>query len=137
MADKPGTLEQLALVFGKMLQPLATRLDSGDVLGLLSDLGMSLPPTLNNDPGFSAAATTCGTAAGSLPGIITALATAIENDDGAGAVAAAVQLVEAGAKVVSSFSTIATALQTVSLPGVSQAALDAFCARLPGGLLDY
>jgi len=137
MADKPGTIEQLALVLGRMLQPLASRLDSGDVLGLLSDLGMSLPPILHNDANFSAAVTTCGTAAGSMPDIITALATAIENDDGAAAASAAVRLIETAAKVVSSFSTIANTLQAANLPGVNQAALDAFCAKLPGSLLDY
>ena len=44
MADSPGTIERLALVLGKMLKPLSTRLESGDVLGLLTELGLGLPP---------------------------------------------------------------------------------------------
>ena len=137
MADQPGTIEQLALVLGRLLQPLAARLEAGDVLGLLTDLGLALPPTLNNDTGFSTAVSTCATAAGTLPDIITALATAIENDDGSAAVSAAAQLIEAGAKVVSSFSAISSALQAATLPGFNQALLDDFCAKLPGALLDY
>lgn len=137
MAESPGTVEQLALVLGRILQPLASRLDSGDVLGLLTDLGMSLPPTLNNDSGFSAAAATGATAAGSLPDIIASLATAIEADDGAAAVAAAAKLIEAGVKTVQSFSTIADKLQAANLPGVDPGVLAAFAAKLPERLLDY
>jgi len=137
MAETPGTIEQLALVLGRMLQPLGGRLQSGDVLGLLTDLGLSLPPTLLNDTGFSAAASTGAAAAGTLPDIISALATAIEADDGAAAVEAAVKLIEAGVKLVQSFSTIADKLQAANLPGVDPGVLAAFAAKLPERLLDY
>src|SRR5215470_17959304 len=136
MADSPGTIEKLALVLGKMLHPLATRLESGDVLGLLGELGLALPPSvLTTEPGFATAIQTGGAAAGALPDIISSLITAIEADDGAGAVEAAVKLIEAAAKVISSFDTIASELKTV--PGVDPAFLQTFAGELPGKLLDY
>lgn len=137
MADSPGTIERLALVLGKMLKPLSARLESGDVLGLLGELGLALPPSLLTEPGFMTAIQTGGAAAGALPDIIASLTTAIEADDAASAVEAAVKLIEAGAKVISSFSAIATELQSASVPGVSQAVLDDFAGKLPGKLLDY
>src|SRR5258708_36982294 len=97
MADSQGTIEGLALLVGKMLQPLASRLESGDVLGLLGELGLALPPSLLTEQGFATAIQTGSAAAGALPDIITSLAAAIEADDAAGAVEAAGKLIEAGA----------------------------------------
>jgi hypothetical protein len=139
MAESPGTVEQLALVLGRMLQPLATRLESGDVLGLLTELGLALPPQLLADQGFLAGIQTGAASAGTLPDIVANLVAAIEADDGAAAVTAAGQLIHAGTGVVSSFTTIADALQAAAggLPGVDQAVVTAFAAELPGKLLSY
>ncbi len=139
MAESPGTLEQLTLVLGRVLQPLETRLAAGDVLGLLTELGLTLPPQLVADQGFLTGIQTGAASAGALPDLIAKLTTAIEAEDGAAAVTAAGQVIQAGRSVVSSFSTIADALQAAAagLPGVDAATVTAFAGELPGRLLSY
>jgi len=139
MAGSPGTLERLALVLGRMLQPLAARLESGDVLGLLTELGLTLPPQLLADQGFLTAIQGGAASASTLPGIIADLAAAIEADDAAAAVTAAGKLIDTGTSIVSSFGKIADGLQAAAagLPGIDQALVTAFAAELPARLLGY
>jgi hypothetical protein len=139
VADPPGTLEQLALGLGRVFQPLETRLGSGDVLGLLEELGLTLPPALLGQQGFVTAIQTGATAAAGLPQIMVTLTTAIEGDDGPGAVAAGKQLIDAATGIVGSFTTVGNELQAAggALPGVTPAVVDAFAAELPTRLLEY
>ena len=79
MPDGTGTLEQLALALGRVLAPLEAKLESGNVLELLADLGIELPPELLAQPGFADAVRTGSAAAARLPPEIADLITAIDN----------------------------------------------------------
>jgi hypothetical protein len=139
MADQPGSLEQLALGLGRMLAPLESRLESGAVLELLSELGLSLPPQLTAQQGFLSAIENVGASAGQLPQVIAKLSAAIEAEDAASAILAGEQMIEIATHLVQSLPSIAQGLQAAagSLQGVDQAALDKFAKELPERLLDY
>ena len=139
MADQPGSLEQLALGLGRMLAPLESRLESGAVLELLSELGLSLPPQLTAQSGFVGAIESVGASAGQLPQVIAKLSAAVEAEDVAGAISAGKQMIEIVIHLVQSLPTIAQELQAAagSLPGVDVAALEKFAKELPERLLDY
>ncbi len=139
MADQPGTLEQLALGLGRILRPLETRLESGEVIGLLEELGLALPPQLLAQGGFVTSVESVAASAGQLPQVVTTLSSAIEAEEGAAAVAAGKQLIEVSVHIVSALPSIATELQSAggALPGVNPTVLENFASELPTRLLDY
>ncbi|MEV8097957.1 DUF6603 domain-containing protein [Kitasatospora sp. NPDC085879] len=76
-----GTAELLALELGRLLEPLRTRLQAGDVDGLFTELGLPLPDAVRDAPAVVSAATTAATSLGGLAPRTAALGAAVRADD--------------------------------------------------------
>ncbi len=133
---EPGTLEQIALILAQSFEPLTEQLQPDRALGLLSQLGLSLPAN-SLSPQLRSALGSGATAAGELPDLIEALIDAIQADEGGLEIAAkSVPLVAALITVIDAFATIADELGSISLPGLSPVVLTTFVTELPGRLLE-
>ena len=95
-----GTLQQLAGALTQALQPLQSRLAAGDARGLLAEMGLNLPPSLDGLPAFSSAASAAVTAVENLAAPLAALATAVEGGDPSGIVTATLALLQAVSAVI-------------------------------------
>jgi hypothetical protein len=139
MAENPGTLEFLAGQLGSALQPLAAQLTPANVIPFLTNLGLQFPPELLNQAGFTGALSTGSQAAGALPGLLTQLATDVENGDEAGIVATGSQLIGQVAAVISALEQIGTELGDAAsaLPGMNPGEVTTFAANLAENLLSF
>lgn len=134
---KPGTLENIALMLGQSLQPLADELQPGRALAFLSQLGLSLPQSVLT-PQLRSALGSGATAAAELPTLIGDLITAIEDDAEALEIAAkAAPLVAKLIAVIEAFTTIADELSSVNVPGLAAGVLSTFVSELPVRLLEF
>lgn len=138
MADD-GTLQQLAGALTQALQPLQSRLAAGDARGLLAEMGLSLPPSLDGLPAFSSAASAAVTTVENLAAPLAALATAVEGSDPAAIVTATLSLLQAVAAVITALKNLAGALNSLagSLAGVDPADVTAFAATFAEKLLEH
>jgi hypothetical protein len=139
--ENPGlTVERVALELGQALQPLAARLESGQVLDLFVELGLEFPPSLT---GIGALATALGdavTAIEQLPAVIEQLRAAIRDEQPAQIVAAAAQLIGLIAQVIAALDQIAAALDSVAGSvggGIDPDEVRAFAADLGTRLVEF
>ncbi len=134
-----GTLQQLANALTEALQPLQTRLAAGDARGLLTEMGLTLPPELDGLPQFSSAAAAAVTAVEGLAAPLAALASAVEGGEPAAIIAATTSLLQAVGTVITSLQNLSTALNSLagSLAGVNPADVTAFAATFAEKLLEH
>ncbi|WP_062349672.1 DUF6603 domain-containing protein [Herbidospora yilanensis] len=133
MAD-PGTAERLALMLGSALADLGAEF-ADDPLGVLTDLGLWIPPDLVS-PRLRSAIAACAASAQELPGLVGELAEAVEADAGALELAAkAAPLVVEVTAVIRSFDTIADEIGDLDL-GELAGSVEQFARELPKRLLD-
>ena len=52
-----GTLEAIGIEVAKVFLPLQERVEAGEIMLLLAELGIEFPASLANDPDFQAAVT--------------------------------------------------------------------------------
>jgi hypothetical protein len=138
MADD-GTLGGLASALTSALQPLQTSLAAGDARGLIAQMGLSLPASLDGIPAFSSAASAAITAVEGLATPLAGLATAVENEDISAIVSATLTLLSAIGNVITALKNLATALNGLasSLSGVDPADVTAFALTFGEKLLEY
>jgi hypothetical protein len=138
MADD-GTLQGLASALTQALQPLQSRLAAGDARGLLTEMGLTLPASLDGLPAFSSAASAAITAVEGLAAPLAALATAVEGDDIGAIVSATTTLLQAIEAVITALQNLAGALNTVaaSLAGVNPGDVTTFAGTFAEKLLEY
>ena len=134
-----GTLQQLAGALTQALQPLQSRLAAGDARGLLAEMGLNLPPSLDGLPAFSSAASAAVTAVENLAAPLAALATAVEGGDPSGIVTATLALLQAVSAVITALKNLASALNSLagSLAGVDPADVTGFAATFAEKLLEH
>ena len=138
MADD-GTLQQLAGALTAALQPLQTRLAAGDARGLLAEMGLGLPPTLDGLPAFTSATSAAITAVEGLAAPLAALASAVEADDVGAILSATATLLQAVGATITALDNVATALASVagSLGGVNPGDVTAFAGTFAEKLLEH
>ncbi|MCB9308259.1 MAG: hypothetical protein H6565_16810 [Lewinellaceae bacterium] len=110
MPSTPGTIEIIAREIGRALEPLE------EILGpdIVERLGLTLPNALTQSQGVTAA---FGPAAGivkALPPIIQSLATAIENEDGAGIISSGKNLLEKVIQLINALGNLGNAIKNAS-----------------------
>ena len=131
MAAQPGTLEILAREIGFALAPMATRLESGKVLGLLADVGYIPQGALLQSA--SAAVTNARTKAEGLQPKLAALAAAIQQGN-------ATQIASQGIAIVQQIGSLIDALtslgQQLKSAAPSDAELIEFTQAMPRRLVD-
>jgi hypothetical protein len=134
-----GTLQGLADAVASALQPLQTRLAAGDARGLLAEMGLALPPTLDGLPAFTTATGAAITAVEALAAPAAALATAVEGDDIGAIISATTALVSAIENAISALENVATALGSLagSLGGVDPGDVTTFAATFGEKLVEH
>jgi hypothetical protein len=139
MSSSEGTLELLTRELGCALQPLEDMLAQGQVLTLFAELGLSLPDELLGNAAFTNALAEAVGAAAALPGLISDLVTAAEDED-------TLAIAEAVAAIITEVTTIVTKLDMVAqeldnlastLAGVDAMDLAAFAGEFVDRLVQY
>jgi len=135
----PGTLEAISMELIKIFDPLKQRIEQGQILLLLAELGVDFPDTLENNTNFNNAITDVSGKLYELPQLISNLITAINAEDWNTVGNIAVQLTEKIANIVNDCVTIKGALDefSASWAGVDQAALAEFLENFVSNLLQY
>jgi hypothetical protein len=111
MEQRAGTLELLAGEIAKAVQPLESRLASGEIEKLFAELGLQFPPGLltANAQISSAIGQTIGVVR-TLASLVPDLISAIENEDIGEGVNAARQIIDAVRTLLTQLEAISTAL---------------------------
>jgi hypothetical protein len=137
MPDASGTLETIALELAKALQPLEELLADG--ASIFTKLGEELPREISADANLLAKLNASATKVGSLDPLITALATAITNEDAIAIVTAGVPLLQTIADLITLLKQVGDALNTAAnaLPAADKARLQALAAELAVRMLEY
>src|SRR5229473_3640909 len=138
MPSNAGTAELLALLLGRALEPLKDRLQSGQVLDLFTELGISFPPAITAQANLSTALQSASTAAAALPGLIGGLATAIEAEDVSQIVSNALNLINTARSLFVAIDELATEIPAAAVAsGFDAGDAAAFAAEFAERLLDY
>jgi hypothetical protein len=109
-----GTLEALGIELVQVFQPIQARLDNGEIVLLLAELGVSFPPELADDPDFSPAITTLVTNIRTMPPLVADIITqlALPSPDFALVAEKSVELVEKIVESVEKFTDVKDAIET-------------------------
>jgi hypothetical protein len=139
MAGEAGTLEFLAQQIGLALQPLEAQLTPDNIIPFLAQMGLQFPSQLTAQSAFMNAVNAGSTAAGTLPNLITQLATDITNGNDTGILEDGIQLIQQIGTIVSALETIGTQLGNIaaSLPGMNVAEVQALASNLASNLLSF
>ncbi|HZD37584.1 MAG TPA: DUF6603 domain-containing protein [Actinomycetes bacterium] len=135
-----GTLEVVGQALGELLAPLEEHLRTEDgAKRLFTELGLVLPDAFLARPDFAAALRSGATAAGHLPGSVTALVNAVSAGDLGQILAASQALYGDIDGVVRAITTIATQLDqaAAAVSAIPAADVRAFASDLPERLLNY
>lgn len=138
MANKPGTLEQLAIRLGRALTRLTARLADEEIQDTLSRLGLVLPEELLAQPPVVAAQTALVTSAGALPATIDQLVAAAQAEDLTGILQHGAALLTQANALVGAFETLPAAIDSVrsGFPEISDAQFADFATGFARKLLD-
>ena len=133
-----GTLEAIGIEVAKVFLPLQERVEAGEIMLLLAELGIEFPATLANDGDFQAAVTGVSEKVGEMATLVKALLDAIKAEDYTTATEKTVALIELIAGMVDNIQTIADEIEAhAPYPGISDTELDAFVADLAKNIIDY
>lgn len=136
MAEQSGTLEWLARTAGTVLRPLESILSPDDLRSFLCiETGVLVPAGAFDSPALTTALGQLASAAGQIADQISALTSALNDDDTGSAAEAAGKLLEAVTATVAAVPDIAEALQG-PLPGISNAQLTSFKQGVPARVLE-
>lgn len=133
-----GTIELIGIELGNVLKPLEQRLQAGQVLVLLSELGLQFPPALLGNAALSNAFVQTGNEAGQLAPKITALIAAIDADNTGDILSKSADLLTSVINIITNIKTIADELEGVGpIGGISAGDVTAFAQKLPESLFGF
>ena len=137
MPDASGTLETIALELGKALQPLEDLLGAGP--GIFTKLGEELPREIAGDANIANKLSAAATKAGSLDPLITALATAITNNNPLSIIEKGVPLLQNIADLIALVKQVGNALDQAAnaLPAADKARLQTLAAEMAVRTIEY
>ncbi len=142
METARGTLEQLALLLARLLQPLEHRLQAGQVRLLLAELGLVLPASFNFKPALTSQLNKAVIGAATLPDKIEALTNAIDKERVLDAINNGQEIIQIARTIFDAINDFANELKNIQpadLNGNAALAADArvFAERLPKRLFDF
>ena len=118
--QQKGTLEAIGLEVTKLFLPFKERIDAGEILQLLAELGIEFPLSLAEDADFQEAVTGVANKVDQLVTTSKELTTAIKAEDDETSAEKLKQLIELIAGFVSDFQTIADKINSNGpYPGIS------------------
>jgi hypothetical protein len=135
----PGTLEVVSMELVKIFDPLRARIDQGEILLLLAELGVDFPDELENNTAFNNAISSISSKIYQLPPLIANLITAINAENWNTVGTLSVDLAQKIATIIDDCITIKGALDqfTATMGGPSQAAIQDFLEDFVSNLLQY
>ena len=138
MASQAGSLERLAIELAEVLGHATDRFGDDGALDTFDAMGVHFPDAFLTQPQISAARQTIFTVGNELQSLTTTLVTAIESDDDGAVVAASLALLTQCGRVTAAFPELANAIHAAgpTLPGITQAQIDALVTNLPTKLAD-
>lgn len=137
-ANQTGTLEALGIEVAKVFMPFKERVEEGEIMLLLAELGIEFPASLANEATFTAAVTSVTDKVEQMIVLSKALIDAIKAEDFTTAAEKSVALVEAIAGIADEMQTIANAIAAHGpYAGITDAELGDFVADLAKNLVDY
>ncbi len=135
MAESAGTLETIALELGNALKPLK------DLMGvdIFVRLGLQLPPSLAGNNQIMQGLTKAGNLAKKLEPDITALQTAIDDENTSNIISSATNLISDVVQLVTTLKELGDAVHGAAnaLSGAEKTALQALASELPVRILEY
>lgn len=138
MGEQRGTLAALAEYLAGVLQPLAERLSAGEIRGLLAELGLAMPASIEAASGLRSAAAEAVNQLRKLADLVDELESAVAEEDTAQILASSLALAAAVAGVMREIERVGEALRdAASGTGIPAEELNAFIDALPRRLLDY
>jgi hypothetical protein len=137
MPDASGTLETIALELARVLRPLEELLGEG--IGIFTRLGEELPREIVGDANIASKLTAAATKAGALDPLITALATAITNNDSIAIVQKGVPLLQNIADLIGLLKQLGDALHQAAnaLSAADKARLQTLAAEMAVRTIEY
>ena len=139
--SQASAIEFFALLLGRALEPLAERLETGNLGGLLADLGVQLPAPLLANGQLAAGVQATVAAVRAVVQQTDALAAAITADNTAGIAQNTFGLIQKIEPTLQAMGTMASALQQIANSGGLSAAdrnmLQAFAQKFPEQLLGF
>ncbi|OXM49355.1 hypothetical protein CFP71_30085 [Amycolatopsis thailandensis] len=138
MADRAGTVEQLALELARAIAALGDRMVGERLLDLLAELGTVFPPALVTNAQVRAAQDSVATVTKTMAPAAAALESAIASGNTAEIVARSAEVLTRCGQIGQSYLALGTAIGTVgpTLPGVPAQQVADLVADLPRKLLD-
>ena len=135
----PGTLEAISMELAKIFGPLRERIEQGQVLLLMAELGIDFPDALENNTQFTNALANVSTRIANLQKIISEMVVAISQENWGVAADKAVSLGEEIANIIDSILTIKSALDNFSTgwTGMALQQLNDFLEDFVSNLLQY
>lgn len=133
-----GTLESIGIEIAKVFQPFKDRIEAGEILLLLAELGIEFPESLAEDSGFQNAVAGVSDKVGQMPGLIQAIIAAVKAEDYGTSAQKAYDLVKLIAGMVDDIQTIADEVDANKpYPGLSPSEVEDFVSDLARNLVDY
>ncbi len=133
-----GTLESIGIEIAKLFQPYKERVESGEIMLLLAELGIEFPASLANDPDFQGAVTGVSEKVTQMATLVQELIAAIKAEDYSTSGEKIIALIELIAGIVDDIDTIADEIDANGpYTGITPADLDDFVANLAKNMIDY
>lgn len=136
--DSPGTLEAIAIEIAKVFSPMRERIDAGEIILLLAELGIKFPDALATQPAFQSAVTDVATNIGKLPPLIGDMIQAFKDEDYSTAGEKTLDLLAIITEMAEDFQTIGNAIDAGKpYAGISNGDLTTFLGNFAENLVDY
>lgn len=139
MADQgTGTLEAIGIEMAKVFRPFKERVEEGEIILLLAELGIEFPESLANNASFQTATKDVADKVEQMAALVKALIDAIKAEDYSTASEKSIALIQLIAGMADDIKTIADAIEANGpYAGISSGELGDFVASLAKNLIDY
>jgi len=138
MPDERGTLEVVGDLLAGLLQPLEERLQAGEMLFLLAELGLQFPNAVASNATLATAGQAAVLRSRQMLSLAGELAAAAEAEDVGQILTKGLALAGSIKGVIEAAEQVGPALQAAGAgSGIPAGELAAFAAALPGRLIDY
>lgn len=136
--NQVGTLEAVGIEIAKVFQPLRDRVEAGEIIVLLAELGIEFPASLGEDPEFRNAVSGVSEKVGDMPGIVREIIVASKAEDYVTTAEKALDLIRLISGMADDIRTIADEIDANKpYPGLSDAELSEFVSNLAKNIIDY
>lgn len=136
--NQTGTLEAIGIELTKVFLPFKERVEAGEIMLLLAELGIEFPASLTNDVGFQGAVTGVADKVNQMLTLTKELVTAIKAEDYGLSAEKIRALTELIAGLVDDFQTIADEINANGpYPGITAGELSDFVQDLASNLIEY